>query len=408
MILQEPLRILLCSQDFFPNIGGIAPHIFHLAKCFQEMGHFPVVLTTQKNYSWSSYLSKKSTLHYIENVPVYEFSTLPSPNWRLTKPLLQVELLLRIMPAVYQLIKQFRFDLVHWHVHGWATEICKKINGIPKIYTNHTSRFLRLYESGSWEEAGYDLKLADRVIGVSRELAEKSVHIGIPAHKVHYIPNGVDTQRFYPGDIREARFCLGIDKSPVIVCARRIVPKNGVIFFARALHILAGQRCEATVVMVGNSEPIDASEYEREVQALFKALPREIRVIWLGKQPQERMPQIYQAGDISVLPSLAEATSIAGLESLACGTPLIGTKVGGIPEIIEDGRNGILVPPENPEALAQALQDLLNQKDTLAFMGLEARNIVQQKFSWPIIARQVLEVYYEVLAERRALTSHIT
>lgn len=105
------------------------------------------------------------------------------------------------------------------------------------------------------------------------------------------------------------------------------------------------------------------------------------------------MPEIFRSADISVLPSLAEATSIAGLEAMASGLALVGTNVGGIPTIIYDGVTGLIVPPRDPAALAEALDSLCANSETRKAMGQAARARVEAEFSWPKIAEETRHIY---------------
>ena len=128
-------------------------------------------------------------------------------------------------------------------------------------------------------------------------------------------------------------------------------------------------------------------------------LPPGIRVVKLGQVPSDDMPSYYRAADFSVLPSLVEATSIAGLESMASGVPLIGTNVGGIPAIIQNEIDGLLVPSEDPHALAQAIRSMIGDPDKRRVMGDRAREATISRFSWDIISRKTTEIYERAAEE---------
>jgi glycosyltransferase involved in cell wall biosynthesis len=114
---------------------------------------------------------------------------------------------------------------------------------------------------------------------------------------------------------------------------------------------------------------------------------------FLGSVSNADLPPLYKAAWVSILPSLYEAVSLSGLESLACGVPVVGTRVGGIPEIVLDGITGILVPPRSPEALAAAILDLVGNAERRHAMGEEARRLVVREYTWEIIAKRTLEFY---------------
>jgi glycosyltransferase involved in cell wall biosynthesis len=210
---------------------------------------------------------------------------------------------------------------------------------------------------------------------------------------VQFIPNGVDAQRFSPGS-SDQRSRWGVaDDETVILLARRLVAKNGVGVFAQAVTLLksAGYR----VIVAG-----DGPERKRIERILSNAGVRE-RCVLLGAVPNSLMPDIFRAADLSVLPSFLEATSITGLESMATGLPLVGTRVGGIPTLIADRETGLLVSPGNASELAAAMDTLVADSSLRKTMGQAARARAVEQFSWTSIARRTAAVY-SIYARRAA------
>jgi glycosyltransferase involved in cell wall biosynthesis len=124
------------------------------------------------------------------------------------------------------------------------------------------------------------------------------------------------------------------------------------------------------------------------------------KVKFTGNVPNSTMPRFYAASDVAVLPSLMEATSISGLEAMSAGLPLIGTNIGGIPEIIEHERSGILIEPRSAEQLAAQIVRLLTDGNERRRLGAAARARVEEHFSWDVIAGRTVEVYRKVLVKR--------
>ena len=200
------------------------------------------------------------------------------------------------------------------------------------------------------------------------------------------IPNGVDVKKFSPGS-REMRGKIGVgDDEVMIIVARRMAPKNGVSVFARSVRALAG--LPVRIVFAGDGEERPTIEKLIDESGLAD------RVTLLGNIPNDQMPSFLRAADMSVLPSLMEATSIAGLEAMACGLPLVGTNVGGIPEIIENEVTGLLVPKGDAAALGNAVKRLTLDALTRRAMGVAARERVEAEFSWPVIAGRTAEIYW--------------
>lgn len=235
----------------------------------------------------------------------------------------------------------------------------------------------------------------DWVIAPSEELAHGAVRCGKPRQQVTFIPNGVDALRFRPDPTlrRETRDELGVGPNEVVVlCARRFVPKNGVIDFAHGLRSLAAHVATTTLVFAGDSYG-EVDMYEKEAIGAVKKSPFASKARFLGPVPNSHMHRLYAAADVSVLPSLKEATSIAGLEAMACGVPLVGTRVGGIPDLIDDGVTGKLVDHGNPQAFAAALAELIVDPPLRRTMGGAARAKVVDSLTWSHAAARTAVIY---------------
>jgi glycosyltransferase involved in cell wall biosynthesis len=121
-------------------------------------------------------------------------------------------------------------------------------------------------------------------------------------------------------------------------------------------------------------------------------------VIFAGNHDNDSLPAFYADADIVAIPSLKEATSIAGLEAMASARAVVATNVGGLPEIIEDGVSGLLVPPRDPEALSVAIKRLLEMPELRKQLGLAARSSVERKFTWEQVANETTRAYERAIA----------
>jgi len=171
------------------------------------------------------------------------------------------------------------------------------------------------------------------------------------------------------------------DREYLIFCPRRLEPKNGVEYFVGAIKLVLEKEKNLWAIISGNEY---IKEYASKIKNMIKELNLSNYIFFTGPVLHEQIIEFYQASDIVVLPSLMEATSISGLEALACGVPVIGTTVGGIPEIVYDDINGLLVPPKDPNKLAEALVDLLKNKE---------KRLDINKFSWDKIVEEVEKIY---------------
>jgi glycosyltransferase involved in cell wall biosynthesis len=207
-----------------------------------------------------------------------------------------------------------------------------------------------------------------------------------PGTKVEALANGVETNFF-----RRVDPLLPRKNGTRIVVPRRLFPKNGVEYLIRALPLIL-QEVEVEAVFIG-----DGPERGR-LEALAKQLGVSHRVDFLGKRPHAEMPGLLSSGDLAVIPSLMEATSVAALEAMACELPVVASDVGGLPEIV-NGQVGGLFEAGNPEALARAVLGLLDEGD-LAGKGASARERVIARWSNDRLAERHLEIYSDLLGGR--------
>ena len=272
------------------------------------------------------------------------------------------------------------------HVHGLRPLEATKNLASPIMFTNHTSGYLKRIQKGERERVRMAKRMAHicHVLAPSQELCDATRAAGYQG-PIDFISNGVDTERFSlaQSTLREK---LGISNNEIVILlARRLVDKNGVTVFAEAVKAL--HDLPVRLIFAGDGDKRSHVERILNSNGLFE------KSLFLGNVPNTKMPDVYQASDISVLPSFMEATSITGLESMACGLPLVGTRVGGIPTLIEEGGNGIMVSPGDAPALGSALKTLVLNPDLRVRMGKFARKQATARFSWLQIAATTREIY---------------
>jgi glycosyltransferase involved in cell wall biosynthesis len=391
------LRVSQVSSNCYPNIGGVATHVHELSSSLAAGGARVEILSFRRGSLLQS-LGGGESVYSVGDVPVrlLALGSLPGGRlryWRLRRDAA------RLSPASADGAPR---HVVHSHDMDYSGYLATRLSADIRVFTNHTSGFLQDLDERQKRELWRDQMAAfDHVIAPSGELRDRTVELGIDAARVSYVPNGVDPAKFRPDPEARARVRsrLGIQPDQVVVFStRRFVPKNGVIDLAHGLRYLAPVREQVTMVFAGNGfgEP-DPLGYEKEALAAIRASPLADKVRLLGPVANDSIAELYAAADLSVLPSLKEATSISGLEAMSSGLSLVGTRIGGIPDLIDHERTGLLVDPGDPRGLADAIMSLVQRPDFRRQLGDRARARVVNEFSWQQIARRTQDVYERTL-----------
>lgn len=357
--ISPPMRILTYTSEYPPMRGGIASVVDELTRALVK-ANCDVLIGTPVKGSFAHGGVPVDTIRSPRNRPFY--------LWYVRRHL-------------KRLVREFQPDIIH--VHGMRALESTKGLGIPVVFTNHTSGFLLRIASGrkQFPSLAWRMKHLALLLAPSVELLEAARTAGFHGSGA-YIPNGVDTIKFQPHVNAELRAKYGIAQDDfVAILARRLVEKNGVVDFARAF--LEPGMENVVPLIVGDGVEREAME---KVFANSKASP-----IFVGSQPNDAMPGFYHASNVAVLPSYMEATSVTGLEAMACGLPLVGTRVGGIPDLIDEGKNGYLVEPRQPSTIASCLLKMKANLDETREMGKQSRRKVEEHFSWDSIARLTLD-----------------
>ncbi|OWW19781.1 glycosyltransferase family 4 protein [Noviherbaspirillum denitrificans] len=304
------------------------------------------------------------------------------------------------------------YDLMHanFFMSGMVARQVRKSLGIPFVMTFHALgrvRRLNQKEADAFPDIRFAIEErlmqeADRIIAeCPQDQADMEQLYGAPTERIDIVPCGFDPDEFWPVTL-DARQQLGLGQDEFILLQLgRMVPRKGVDNVIRALAILKHQyQVRARLLVVGGNaeqpDPIATPELGR-LMALAQTLDVEDAVTFTGQRRREQLRYYYSAANVFVTTPWYEPFGITPVEAMACGTPVVGTAVGGIKTTVVDGETGCLVPPNDPEALAEKLVWLQRHPHIAQRMGWAGMRRAYQHFTWRNVATHIAAVYESVL-----------
>ena len=311
-----------------------------------------------------------------------------------------------------------RYDLIHSH-YWLSAEVARTLAprwGIPRIQMFHTLGLVKreVMDEDIDGESDVRVTIEKRAVRESAavtaaseiEVAELVDLYGADPAKLHIIPCGVDPNVFRPMRQADAREALGRDQCErIVLFVGRIEQIKGIDVLLRALGLLFFRhpelRNDVCLLVVGGAlDPNDDSpEIEKieELQRLVHQHRMEANVSFVGSMDQQRLALFYAAADVCAVPSLTESFGLVALEAMACGTPVVGTRVGGLQTLIEDGESGLLVPAGDYQALAESIAKVLTDHRLRMHLGHGARDRAEH-YSWRNVGDRVEALYAKILA----------
>jgi D-inositol-3-phosphate glycosyltransferase len=305
-----------------------------------------------------------------------------------------------------------QYDVVHAHywLSGWAAHLLREHWRAPYVQMFHTMAHLKNAVAGAAErETTLRLQVERRLVELSDAIIAANPHeradminrLGAPVDATYLVPAGVDLDRFRPYPQDEARRELDLPDNPLILFVGRIDPVKGIDTLFRAFQKLVASRDwlgrDPKLVFIGGlistREGSDAMDDDlQELARSAEELGVLDHVLFRGSQARDRLPLYYSAVDVCAVPSRYESFGLVAVEAMACGTPIVASRVGGLQFTIEHEQSGLLVPHSDPDALAAALLRALTDEVLYARLCDGAREVAEQ-FSWRHVTSSVINVY---------------
>jgi len=400
------MKIALTGLAQIPIMGGVEIHSWELARNLAAVGH-EVHLYGVRNYKGIVNPAEEER----EGVRIHRLSgSLNLGRYRFWEFAQR-----RIARAIAASHAQQPFDLLHGHSvypPGYSVFLAARMTGVPYIITSHGIEIMLwsrnpLYQRYRLYNTRRIFRSAARVIAVSQELKQLSQQCGAHPERTVVFANATNVDRFQPDlDGSTLRRQLSYrDDDVVVISVRRLAPKNGVQYLVDCAAHINPTHPQVKFLICGDG-PV-----KPDMQQRIDDLGLQDCFHFAGSVDNALIPEHIAASDIAVFPSLAEATSIACLECMATGTPVVTSNVGGLPEIVEDGINGLLVdylktdssfidyglPLQVVQRFSAAITKLADDSALRRRLGENGSRIVRERFNWQSYVDRIIPLYEEAI-----------
>ncbi|WP_036483461.1 glycosyltransferase family 1 protein [Myxosarcina sp. GI1] len=310
----------------------------------------------------------------------------------------------------FQTREKLNYFLIHtnYWISGWVGLQLRQQLAIPQIHTYHSLGAVKYQTETEIPKIGATrlkierdcLERADCIIATSPQEKEHMRSLVSQLGNIEVIPCGTDIRRFYTIGQTEGRSHLGIPKNAkVIFYIGRFDRRKGIETLVRAIGKSSWKDDDRLQLIIGGgSRPGESDGLERErIEAIVVELKLEAKTFFPGRISDLELPLYYAAADVCVVPSHYEPFGLVAIESMASGTPVVASNVGGLQYTIVDGETGLLAPAKDVRAFAIAIDRLLNNSKLRDTLGKNARKRVEEKFSWEGVATQLEQLYLKLI-----------
>ena len=390
------MKILIATTNFPRWQGDFrVPFIYEAAKAIQAKGHTVRVVTMHNPGSREHEL--------MEGLEVFRVRYLPEDKEKLQQDAAGIPAAwerglkgrLPLVPFFLAYTKAVGIhaadcDIIHanWSLSGLAALLSRGRHKLPYVVTVQGSDvFKTLNKPGIRQMVGLALRKAGKVIALSRALKTAALGFGLRDERVVVIPNGVNISQF--------PFATAEEKKNQVLFVGSLIERKGPLYLLQAMRLVHRDLPEASLVLVGEGDQ------RANLEEYIAANSMEDYVRLAGTQPQSAVGALMRESRLFVLPSIEEGQGVVLMEALASGTPCVGSRVGGIPDVVTEDV-GRLVDPGDVSALAEAISAYLTDQNLWENASRAGRQRVLEHYDWNHLADEISAVYAEVLAERSA------
>jgi len=395
------VKVCFLSPEYLPLAGGTGAYVYYLSNELMKLGNLASIVTGY-NESRDVRINEQHQIFFIKSIkaPVIKsflFAAAASRKLNQLRNSFPVDITHVNLPLVpsFAVPNGFGKTLVSTVHSTWKGE-AEAIKDEPYGRLNSNEKFM---VSFNWLLRFFEERMLERsnmIIAVSdftrRELLQ---YYKVKEAKIRVIHNGVDVDKFKPAaDKLKAKKELGFNpEDKAILSVGRLYARKGLFTLIESMALVTRKFKNAKFIIAGKGL---SNEMKKLVNYATKIGVKD-KIVFTGYFPDKKLPKLYQAADIFAFSTFYENLPFAVLEALSTALPVVTTTVGGIPEMIDSGKNGFLVQPSNSRELAERILYFLEHPAAASEMGLLARKIIEKHFDWRLIVKKVVKVYNEVL-----------
>lgn len=373
------MKILQLTQRFPPGLGGVEEHVFQVSQRLARKGHEVIVFTSDLEKDRPLVRLPRDThfTAFSRHLNVFRFKALQLFNLKHGVGV--------IMPRMLRATLKEKVDIIHAHGFGfWPTYVGmvkRLLDQTPLVITPHSNPGSKDY--GVVDIRKLPLRRADNLIALTNLERKHLVHLGIHPNRISVIPNGLDLEKF------KMLSNVSNENNIVLYVGKININHKGVDTLIKSVPVVLRCVPDARFLLVGP----DWGDLIHLKRLAFK-LRVQSHVSFIGAVSEQEKMKYFGMAEVCVVPSNIEPFGIVILEFMACGKPVIASRTGGIPEILKDKENGILVHPGNPKKLGDAISFVLQNKAVATRMG-ELGKKEAQKYTWDSVVDQIEKIYDE-------------
>jgi glycosyltransferase involved in cell wall biosynthesis len=393
--------VCFISPEYWPLSGGTGAYVYYLSNELVKNG-YRIYVVTGSDQQLDIEVNEQLKVFFLKipKTPVVKSFLFAAASYRKLssqRGTVNVDIAHANLPLTpnFAVPPNFGKTLVCTVHSTWKGE-AQAIRGEPYRRLNANEKFM---VSFNWFLRVFEEKMlerANKIIAVSRFTKRELLdYYKVPESKIRVIYNGVDTRKFQPAENkRKIKEALGFNPDDLaVVSVGRLYARKGLFTLIESIPAVVKRFKNAKFIISGKGQ----SDEMRKLIAHAEKIGVKDNLVFTGYYPDKKLPKLYQAADVFAFSTFYEHHPFAVLEALSTGLPVVTTSVGGIPETIENGKNGFLVEPFNSAQFSDKIIYFLEHPAEASEMGMLARKTVLERFDWRIVVKDVLKVYDEAL-----------